>query len=362
MEQAAYSALVVDDNPVSLLVIEKMISGYQIKVTTATGGQEALEKMTSMEYDIVFMDHLMPGMDGIETLHSIRNMAGEYYRKVPVVALTANEMTGARERFLAEGFQDFLQKPVKPATLEAVFNRFLAKGSCVWGGHELPEDEGKDTTQEWEKILIAEGFDVKTALIYCNGKASYLDILREYYRRERETERELEQVFDKNDWENYTILVHGMKSAMRSIGAMQLSEEAKLLEAAGREGRIQYILEHHREFLIQYRTLFSKLPADLLFGKSEKENRTQENRKVLPADGHDSLKDLGEEEFCKLIDDMEAAVYTLDVEHFMELVADLNQYRYKGVSLQELSESLHRKIQRADYLSAVGIVKQWKQS
>lgn len=363
MELTLYNALVVDDNPINLYVIEKLITGYKIKVTTATGGREALEKITSREYDIVFMDHLMPGMDGIEVLHSIRSMAGEYYHKVPVVALTASEEAGAKERFLAEGFQDFIRKPLKPSELESVLNCFLLQGNKM--GEEYVsavEENAKNTTEEWEQILIADGLDVKTALLYCNGKESYLDILREYCRIESEMGKALELAFDNNDWENYTISVHGIKGAMRSIGANGLSEEAKQLEAASREGRRQYISEHHRDFLMRYKKLFLKLQANSLVGKSKNEKSVWENRKELRADGEDAWTDLCEEEFCKLIDDMEDAAYALEVERFFEFAAQLKNYRYKGISLQELSELIQRKIQRADYLSAVGAMKQWKQS
>jgi len=362
MEQALYSALVVDDNPVNLYVIEKLIAGYKIKVTTAVSGQDALEKISSMEYDIVFMDYLMPEMNGIEALHSIRNMAGEYYRKVPVVALTANDTAGDRERFFAEGFQEYIQKPMKPAKLEAVLNFFLFQENSAEGENvPVAEETTKNASEEWEERLIADGLDVKTALLYCNGKESYLDILREYCRIESEMEQALELSYDNSDWGNYTISVHGIKSAMRSIGATELSEEAKRLEAAGKEGRIQYISEHHREFLMQYKQLFLKLQADSLLSKGKNEKRVQENKEELQAYEEAVLMDLREEEFCKLIDEMEDAAYALDVERFLELVVRLKKYRYKGVSFQELLELLQRKIQRADYLSAVGAVKQWKQ-
>lgn len=357
-----YNALVVDDNPISLRVVENLIAGYQINVTSVTGGRDALEKITSMEYDIVFMDHLMPGMDGIETLHSIRNMPGEYYRKVPVVALTANEISGAREHFLAEGFQAFLSKPVKPDQLKSVINEFLFQENTLSGADEhVTEEITKDAAEEWDSILVAYGLDVKTALLYCNGKESYLDILREYCRIENEILSGLEQAFSSGDWEGYTIAVHGIKSAMRSIGATELSEGAKHLETAGREGRIEYISEHHKAFLIQYKNLFLKLKDNILLGKSEDEKIARENRSELSVETEDSFKELAEDDFIRLIDDMEEAAYSLDVDCFLEYFNSLKQCRYRGIVLRDLSELLQRKIQRADFLSAVGAIKQWKQ-
>lgn len=360
MEQDLYNALVVDDNPISLRVIENLIRGYQVNVTTAAGGPEALEKIVSMEYDIVFMDHMMPGMDGIETLHAIRALEGDYYKKVPVVALTANEAEGAREFFLSEGFQDFLQKPMKPAQLKVILEKFLFRVQAAEEETLSATEETKESvTEAWEEILIAEGLDVKTALLYCNGKASYLDILQEYCRMSDEMEKSLEEAYTECNWERYVISIHGMKGALRSIGANELSDAAKLLERAGRERSVPYIAENHGQFLLQYKNLFAKLKINpLLCTKKLKEDSSEDVNGLQP---ETSVRELGEEEFRKLIEAMEEAAYMLEVERFVSFAEELIGCRYRGAALRELSELLHRKIQKADYLSAVSAIKQWKQ-
>ena len=117
--------LVVDDNFMNLKVMEAILKKYQLKVSTAMSGKEALEKIDAKTYDLVFMDHMMPEMDGVETLHRIREKGGYYFEKLPVVSLTANAIAGAREMFLSEGFNDFLEKPVENSVLQRVLTRNL---------------------------------------------------------------------------------------------------------------------------------------------------------------------------------------------------------------------------------------------
>lgn len=119
------SILVVDDNVMNLRVVEGLLRPYRIKVFAAGSGKEALDKIESMDFDFVFMDHMMPEMDGVETLHRIRQKPGKYFQEVPVIALTANAIGGAREMFLAEGFADFVAKPIELSVLERVLRRHI---------------------------------------------------------------------------------------------------------------------------------------------------------------------------------------------------------------------------------------------
>lgn len=366
--QATGKVLAVDDSPINLRIIEKQLSGLGLVVTTASGGREALEKITTMEYDAVFMDHLMPEMDGIMTLHAIRSMEGDYYRKLPVVVLTANEAGTARETFLAEGFDDFLQKPTTLDALKAVLIKVLetkngptenevTETSVVEAAEtasEAPAAEARETTwEQWEQKLIVVGLDVQTALLYCGGETSYLDILQYYCTGRERTEQELWQAFDRKDWDTYTIVVHGIKSGLRSIGAIGLSEEARKLETAGRTGNTEYILLHHEDFMTKYKELFLKL--------EENQDSSGAEKTSIQAGECGTLRELQEVEFCKLLDEMEDAAYDFDAERFLKLVAELKDYRYKGAPLVELVDSVQRKLQKSDYLSAVEVMRQWKQ-
>ena len=341
--------LVVDDNRMNLKVVEELLSNYKIKVTTAMSGVEALDKIVTVDYDFVFMDHMMPEMDGVETLHRIRGLLGTYYKKVPVVALTANAVAGTRETLIKEGFNDFLEKPIERSVLERVLRRNLPAEKIV-----AIEDivQTKDTKAECE-LQIPE-LDVEKGILYCNGKEQYIRILRGYCDDWDSTSTLAETLFEKQDWKNYTIAVHGMKSAMRSIGAMQLSEKARLLEYAGKENRIDFILENHRSLMEDYIALFQRLKQNEIICPGTQKEVAEEKVewKKLPL--------LSEELLERVIGEMEETMYTLDGERLLELIAMLEAYQYKGRSMQEVMIPIRRKVEMYDYVSAVESVIRWK--
>ena len=237
IETGNVHALIVDDNSMNIRVAEEMLASYGIKASKAYSGQEALEKITSMEYDFIFMDHMMPQMDGVETLHHIRKMIGTYYQNIPIIAVTANAVAGNREKLLKEGFDDFLEKPIERSVLERVLRRTLPddKFAIV---RSLETRHMKSITKknpDWLQVLEEIGLDVKKAVLYCNGKEAYYKILQGYCEEGEKNEEMLEELYRKQDWKNYTIAVHGLKSALRSIGAVEVSEIARLLEKAGKD-------------------------------------------------------------------------------------------------------------------------------
>lgn len=123
----AARVLIVDDNVMNLKVASGLLRPYQMQLFMAESGYQALEMLKKEEYDLIFMDHMMPDLDGVETTHQIRSLPGDYYKKVPVVALTANAVNGAREMFLRESFQDFVPKPIEIKTLERVLKRWIPR-------------------------------------------------------------------------------------------------------------------------------------------------------------------------------------------------------------------------------------------
>lgn len=347
--------LVVDDNRMNLRVVEQLLTRYRIRVTTASGGREALDKIVTADYDFIFMDHMMPEMDGVETLRNIRHMVGTYYQKVPIVALTANAAAGTREMLLAEGFNDFLEKPIERSTLERVLKRNLPDHKIV-PAEDLREERKIEDTQE--KELAIEDLDVEKGILYCNGKEQYIAILRGYCEEWNQSGDLADQLFNKRDWKNYTITVHGMKSAMRSIGAMQLSEQARLLEYAGKEGRIDFILQNHNDLMAAYRGLFEKLKKNDLICPVRDENgqKDEEEMKIhaLPVISTDTLD--------RMIASMEDMAYSLDGEGMGEMLLELEKYQYKGQAMKEVLLPIRRKVESCDYVSAVENLIRWKNS
>lgn len=277
------SVLVVDDNIMNLKVMEGLLRPYKIKVFSAGSGQEALDKLSSMAYDFVFMDHMMPEMDGVECFHRIRKRPGKYFQTVPIVALTANAIAGAREMFLSEGFQDFVAKPVEISALERVLRKYIPEEKIqnlkdwerkskesvsevmkIETGSEIGTETETETeaaitmekavdAKTMEKILVAADVDIEAALALYGGEMDfYKEMLVIFAESGPVKLKEVEEAYKRADWKQYTILVHSVKSNAGSIGADKLSSMAKALEMAGKEDRITYIREQHKAMLEKY--------------------------------------------------------------------------------------------------------------
>ncbi len=346
--------LVVDDNRMNLRVIEGLLQDYNIKVTTALSGKDALDKIVTSDYDFVFMDHMMPEMDGVETLHRIRHKVGTYYQKVPIVALTANAVAGTREMLIKEGFSDFLEKPIERSVLERVLKRNLSEDKILYSNSMEETVASNDFETDSNigtiiKSLEAKGLDVEKGILYCNGKEQYISILQGYCEDYEATGNLCEKLFAQKDWKNYTITVHGMKSAMRSIGANPVAECARLLEMAGKEGKVDYILDNHNELMKQYNKLFEELNENSFLAVHEK-------NAVAWQDDAVEYPEISEEEFERILEEMEDAMYSLDDKRLKELLKNLQQYKYCNQALVNALAPVERKFEMSDYMSAVEMV------
>ncbi len=346
--------LLVDDNSMNLRVAEEMLATYGISVTKAYSGEEALEKITSMDYDFVFMDHMMPQMDGVETFHRIREKVGSYYQNVPIVALTANAVAGNREKLLKEGFNDFLEKPIERSVLERVLGRILPeeKFTTVKKRGNLKDALSLGKNKEWLQTLEEIGLDVKKAILYCNGKDAYYKILQGYCEEDSKTENMLEELYQKQDWKNYTIAVHGLKSAMHSVGAYKVSEIAKALEMAGKREDIHYILEHHNQLMVEYKRLFKKLRIHVF---------TEADKGISGVNATETdiskLKAISMQEMSVLLGELEDAVYTLNGDLLKLKTEELKNASFYGSALTEVTDAMMRKIEMSDYFSAVELLR-----
>ena len=355
--------LIVDDNEMNIRVVQGLLAKYKIKTVQALSGMEALEKVESKDYDLIFMDHMMPEMDGIEALHRIRGKGGSYYANVPIIALTANAIAGAREMFLSEGFTDFVEKPVDNSVLERVLQRNLNENLLVYNEQPVKkkvaqEEESrlvmdmeksmkKEQNQEKEpenKFVIAD-LDVETGQRYCGGRDSYIAILREYVRKGADNWNSIEQMYANQDWKNYVIAVHAVKSSMLAIGAKPLSELAKKLELAGKEDNIAYILENHDTMIAEYKRLMEDVGSSSYIGIVPKKEETAVN-----------LLDLSDAQFEEKTIAFENAMYDLDGNRMLQILDELSTYAYHGSSLAEPLAAVRRKVELSDYMSAVEAV------
>ena len=347
--------LAVDDNRMNLRVLEELLANYKIEVTTAKSGREALEKITAAKFDFVFMDHMMPEMDGVETLHRIRQLVGTYYQKVPIVALTANAVAGTREALLAEGFNDFMEKPIERSVLERVLKRNIPSEKIIYKD-ALAVNEDAISEEPKEEVFEIEGLDVEKGILYCNGKEQYIKVLQGYCEDWDNTGMVAEEAYEKKDWKNYTIAVHGLKSAMRSIGAMQLSENARKLEYAGKENNIEYILDNHHKLMKEYRELFFHLSQNKCICPEQEEVKPD----VLEEPDIQELPEIETEVLDQCILEMESIMYTLDDGRLLEIISEIEHYQYKGMVLKQVFAPIRRKVEMSDYISAVEAVIKWK--
>ncbi len=337
--------LVVDDNRMNIRVVEGLLKEYQIKVTYATSGQEALQIIEDMSYDFVFMDHMMPEMDGVETLHRIREKVGHYYQRVPIIALTANATPGNRELFLEEGFDDFVAKPLEVSVLERVLRRNLPEDKLVFQ-EKKEEQETKEEKESGEDTFAVGDLDVENGILYCGGKEEYLQILEAFYEEKEETSGLLSELFEKQDWANYTIKVHALKSMMQNIGASPLSAKAKALEMAGKKSDIDYITKNHEDMLTEFWRVMRELEESPLV-------HTEAVSDALGTKETPDMPELNESDFDEMFVKFEDAAYALDGKEMLAVLSELQKYQYHQTVLERKLASVKKKVEMSDYMSAL---------
>ncbi|MDD6810747.1 MAG: cache domain-containing protein [Lachnospiraceae bacterium] len=275
--------LIVDDNQMNLKVAVGLLKRSSIKVDTASSGMECIKKVEQKQYDIIFMDHMMPEMDGIETMKALRQS-----RFLPtntkIIVMTANAITGAKEQYLTEGFDNYLSKPIVVEGLEKTLEEYLPKDKVSFRHKEKKKTVELETAlekteehkaaepveQEPSQDLANEDsftqeelqsfstqipeLDVKMGLGYCvESKMFYLEMLNEFAGGKKD--EELAEFLQKEDWDNYRIIVHALKSNAKTIGAMELSEEARMQEMAAKENRIEELTANHQALAEHYKKL-----------------------------------------------------------------------------------------------------------
>ncbi len=267
------SVLVVDDNDINLKVIRNLLELFGISPDTESSGAGAISRMKENEYDIVFMDHMMPEMDGIETLSKLRE-----YNLVPdrtsVIALTANAIAGSRDLYIGATFDDYLTKPIEIEHLGAVLDRYLPDDKKEKAVHkddtsaevlEFTPGEDNDTEADPGKKALVEraaktGLNTEDGIRYSGRDiAFYAEMLSDLVTSLPDKKKTLCECFEKEDWENYRIYVHALKSNLRSIGAEDIAKLAGELEQAADSGDTSFIKEMHDDLINKYEKLASEI-------------------------------------------------------------------------------------------------------
>ncbi len=261
---SAYTApdarvLVTDDNRSNLLVVEGLLKRTQIQVVSVTSGAECIERLRKEHFDLLLLDHMMPEMDGIETLKRIRSE--KLASGVPVVALTANAVSGAREMYEEHGFEDYLAKPISGDSLERLIFKLLPERLVKITektAEEKPVQSDSPKESKQETALI----DRELALSYCNDDEELFAIVLQSYCEEYENKlADMKKLLAEKNLEKYRIVVHALKSTSLNIGAAKLSEQAKAHEFAARDGELDFVESDFDSLLENYEAVMNEASA-----------------------------------------------------------------------------------------------------
>lgn len=331
--QAVFTApeakvLVVDDNAMNRKVFSNLLKQTKIRIDEASNGQACLELVVEKHYDLIFMDHMMPGMDGIETFHAMKELSGNLCATTPVIILTANAVVGAKENYLKEGFHAFLSKPVEPDKLEKLIYEMLPK-------ELLKEEENVEIeTAEEEKIEfpIIDGVDFAYGRIHFPSDKDLLESFEMFYRVLKSEAAGLEEFFadieSDEGLNSYRIQVHSMKNSAAIVGIVSLSGMAKVLEDAARNADRAVLRTMTPIFLAEWYKYKEKL--QILFAGEEKE-----------------LKPWDRETLILLLENLKQAADELDITEMDNIMATLNEYSFEE-PISEKMEQLSALVTRFD--------------
>ncbi|MCH5256507.1 MAG: response regulator [Lachnospiraceae bacterium] len=348
------SVLVVDDNDMNLTVFEALLKRTQMNIVTADSGKKCLELVKQKPFNIIFMDHMMPEMDGIETIQEIKKLKDFPNENTPVIALTANALSGARESYLKEGFVDFLTKPIDADSLEQMIVSYLPEELV----HIVEENDSKalyakeqridtkqldsqepisDNDKDNEKIarLEEEGFHTKDGLQYCRNNIEFYENMLAKFAKDAEHKiADIEDSYVKEDLANYQIMVHALKSTSKMVGANTLSELAKNAEEAAKNNEADYIKENHAGLIDKYQETVNSIYDVLDLDEEVSSEEADATGKEMP-------KDELVEKLMKLKD----SLHTFEADASEALLEEMCGFVYRGKSVSELLHDIKQDVE-----------------
>lgn len=305
--------LVVDDDIMNRKIAAKILSPLEAKVELADSGQQAIQMLQQEEYHIVFMDHMMPIMDGVETTQKIRNMEGEYYRTVPIIALTANNDAEAEKVFVEAGMNGMLSKPID---VEKIF-RFVYE----WSPKDLILSKNEYNNEEdVHGELIIDGIDVNEGIKYSGNYELFIELLGDFYTLIDPKSNKIRRCMEDGLIKEYTVEVHALKNSARLIGAIELSKQFAYLEELGNAKDIEAIRRDTESVLERYH--FYKQPLKP-FSKQQDSNK----------------QEVSKENILQYINEIHEGIETFDLDRADEAMKQLEGVRLPD-DCDEYMESL----------------------
>lgn len=292
--------LIVDDSIVTLKIEENLMKTYGMHVTTAKSGRECIALLNTNRYDIIFMDHLMPEMDGIETTQKIRKMKDDYFKDVIIIALSANITPNIYSVYIKNGFNDFLEKPIDTVKLNNFLRNYLPRKYIV----ETKSDEPKKT--EFKEILIKDVETIKS-IQNCGGNIdNYISLLSVAYSDGKKKIKLIKDLAVKRDITNYTIEVHALKTVATLIGDNKLAKLSKRHEIAGTNNDFIFISENVDILLSSYDELLNNiklvLPEQHSVIKNKNKNFTIEDLYALAKSAAESIDNFDLDAITEVLD------------------------------------------------------------
>ena len=318
--------LVVDDTRMNLEVCKGLLKKTRIQVDTADSGIECLNMIMKKEYHMIFLDHKMPNMDGVQCLERMRQMENNPNANTKVIALTANAVSGAREFYLSHGFDDYLAKPIQGEKLEQLLCQYLPPQFL-----KVPEEESVDYLEEL-CIPPIDGIVADDALRYAGGdQEEYLHNLKLYLEEFNEKKEKLEQFFSQGDLENYQILAHAVKSTSRLIGANDLSELARKMEEASAARDMECVRSGHAQFMERF-AYQSSCIADTIADLGMEDSQAE-------------LVAVSPEELHTFCEKLKASLEEFDMEEIQSRVAELQTFDV----LKDIKDAMQTAVNNFDY-------------
>ena len=326
--------LVVDDNAINRKVFRNLLKQTKVRVDEAESGMECLELIKQKHYHLIFLDHMMPGLDGVETLRHMKEMDEYPCKATPVIALTANAICGAREMYLKEGFDEFLSKPIQPIKLEKLIKEWLPRELVLQGTQVVEEEtDGVDLPK-------IDGIDWNSALAHLPDKELLMQTIYDFYSTLTGEADYLQNCYENLDsddtmLDSYRIKVHAMKSSAALIGMSELSEKAKTLELAAKDGNTELIYKDTEAFLTEWRAYKAKLAVCI----TETDREEVEDFSVIK----------------EKLDLLKNAMDMMDIDMADEMMKELRGYQY-AETINEKMESLGAAVVNLDVEEANKII------
>ncbi|MDR2423006.1 MAG: response regulator [Deltaproteobacteria bacterium] len=317
--------LLVDDVQANLDVAKGILKPYSMSIDCVTNGQAAVDLMREemTHYDAIFMDHMMPGMDGMEAVRIIRNeIDSDYARKIPIIALTANAIVGNEKLFLENGFHAYLTKPVDIHRMDLVLKQLVRNkekerrwNEALEAGREAAGEEAASVKADQAGSLAFQdinipGLAVDEAMERFGGdREVFLDVLRSYVSSVEELTPKLAQP-TKDNLKDYSITVHGLKSSSYGVGANEVGDMAKELEFRSGEGDMEFILANNKRFLAEMDHLVSEI------------------RELLNPEEADDFRPMGNSLDPKVLSRLKLACLAFDMDGVEAALTELDSFRY----------------------------------